>query len=1031
MDFLSCRWAILSAILTVTTSPIDAGDPFHGVAVGNIQFTVLDGLHIDKVADDALIQWPIAATFDAEGDLLVLECHWNGESVQKQLVSKPHKIVRLSDTDGDGRFDERLVVAEELAFPEGIMVFGNDLLVTAPPNILKLSDADGDGFFEKQDVWFDGTTITHCANDLHGPKRGLDGWVYWTKGAFGEQSHLLLGSGESDDAERSKSKAAHIYRRHPSGGPIERLMTGGMDNPSDIAFSPEGERFFCSTFLHHPGNGIRDGIAHAPRGGLFGKQHQVLDGHWSTGPLLQPIAELGAAAPASIDFLKSLALVTAIPSQQAAMAIANPPRFLVTSQFNLHKVGLHRLVENGSSFETQSMDLVSADRVDFHPVDVLEESDGSLLIFDTGGWYDLCCPSSGSDQKIARGGIYRLTAASERRHNQARSINTPPALSPAEAMRIAMDRNQNVAARREALWQMAQAITLQDEPQLANATIALLSDTEPTIQQAAANIVGLNRWPLALPHLVANLKSNSPATVRSVIEAVGVIGNADSVLPILSAKRRFPDDRFISHSSIYALMEIGAIEPMINIAKRSLDDSEQLAVVHALDQMDQLPESLFPKLVSNLTSDREDLRSLAVRCLSKRETGIELTVPFLESAWNLEDNARLAACIPLVARGASHPKLRALFGDLLGAAPTQSETRQAWLIECLTHASSDVLPSEWSKPLVAWIRSANGPLLGRIADSIRKTKFANEDRASIARTLRSRFEELIAIDPILAVQVIAATPPDMEPLDEGSLHAIIQQITVPESSAVAEAALSRSRISPSSAKGLIAILKDLPPLRLQTGIDVLLRCRDDDVDRELTRRLPELPALKTLVVEKVLSSVNNRSDAMKGEWAAIMKSANRPPEDVLKELERWVERLPAGDAKRGYQVFSSPKAACSSCHQIGYVGGRLGPELSTIGRSRTRRDLVEAVVFPSIRMAQGYHPVRVRTVDDEVFNGLLTKQTDSYVELLCGVDKTCRIARSDVEEQSESKVSVMPSGLDQQMTLEEFADLLAFLESKR
>jgi len=203
------------------------------------------------------------------------------------------------------------------------------------------------------------------------------------------------------------------------------------------------------------------------------------------------------------------------------------------------------------------------------------------------------------------------------------------------------------------------------------------------------------------------------------------------------------------------------------------------------------------------------------------------------------------------------------------------------------------------------------------------------------------------------------------------------------------------------------------------------------VDRELTRRLPELPALKTLVVEKVLSSVNNRSDAMKGEWAAIMKSANRPPEDVLKELERWVERLPAGDAKRGYQVFSSPKAACSSCHQIGYVGGRLGPELSTIGRSRTRRDLVEAVVFPSIRMAQGYHPVRVRTVDDEVFNGLLTKQTDSYVELLCGVDKTCRIARSDVEEQSESKVSVMPSGLDQQMTLEEFADLLAFLESKR
>jgi putative heme-binding domain-containing protein len=82
-------------------------------------------------------------------------------------------------------------------------------------------------------------------------------------------------------------------------------------------------------------------------------------------------------------------------------------------------------------------------------------------------------------------------------------------------------------------------------------------------------------------------------------------------------------------------------------------------------------------------------------------------------------------------------------------------------------------------------------------------------------------------------------------------------------------------------------------------------------------------------------------------------------------------------------------------------------------------------------MAQDFYPLRIRTVDDEVFNGLLSKQTDSYIELLCGADKICRIAKSEIEEQSESKLSVMPSGLDQQISLDDFADLLAFLESKR
>ena len=63
--------------------------------------------------------------------------------------------------------------------------------VAAPPHIWKLTDRDGDGIAETHTAWWDGQTLTGCANDVHGPYLGPDGWFYWTKGAFAEQKHTL------------------------------------------------------------------------------------------------------------------------------------------------------------------------------------------------------------------------------------------------------------------------------------------------------------------------------------------------------------------------------------------------------------------------------------------------------------------------------------------------------------------------------------------------------------------------------------------------------------------------------------------------------------------------------------------------------------------------------------------------------------------------------------------------------------------------------------------------------------------------
>ena len=185
-------------------------------------------------------------------------------SVQDQLQSKPHRLVRLTDTDGDGIYDERTVAADQLGFYSGVLCDGKDIYVSTPPSILNLTDGDGDSYCETRSTWHDGGTLTYCANDLHGPYRGLDGWIYWCKGAFAEQTHRLT------DGATLRSKAAHLLRKRPSGGRVEIVISGGMDNPIEIATLPSGDKFFTSTFLQYPAGGKRDGLGHAIYGGLFG-----------------------------------------------------------------------------------------------------------------------------------------------------------------------------------------------------------------------------------------------------------------------------------------------------------------------------------------------------------------------------------------------------------------------------------------------------------------------------------------------------------------------------------------------------------------------------------------------------------------------------------------------------------------------------------------------------------------------------------------------------------------------------------------
>jgi hypothetical protein len=180
---------------------------------------------------------------------------------------------------------------------------------------------------------------------------------------------------------------------------LDVVMTGGMDNPVEVAFTAEGEVVFTSTFIDFSQPGFRDGIAHATYGAVFGKENSALDDGRvkRTGPdLTHPFVQFGAGAPSGLCRYEGTAFGPEYRDN------------LFATLFNLRKVTRHRLRLNGATYASTDSDFVVSDSLDFHPTDVLEDADGSLLIVDTGGWYKLCCPSSQLAKADVLGGIYRV-----------------------------------------------------------------------------------------------------------------------------------------------------------------------------------------------------------------------------------------------------------------------------------------------------------------------------------------------------------------------------------------------------------------------------------------------------------------------------------------------------------------------------------------------------------------------------------------------------------------------------------------------
>jgi len=165
--------------------------------------------------------------------------------------------------------------------------------------------------------------------------------------------------------------------------------------------------------------------------------------------------------------------------------------------------------------------------------------------------------------------------------------------------------------------------------------------------------------------------------------------------------------------------------------------------------------------------------------------------------------------------------------------------------------------------------------------------------------------------------------------------------------------------------------------------------------------------------------------------AAKTRLGEKPADDPGDSLDAWHDVLAGGDVSRGRQVFfAKEEVSCVRCHQAEGTGGDVGPKLDGIAAIRDARTLLEAVVHPNARVADGYATTVIVTDEGLTFSGIVVAETADTITLKLPDGKTQAIAADSVDERA-SGPSSMPADLAGKLTRRELRDLVAWLQSLR
>ncbi|MCC9599315.1 HEAT repeat domain-containing protein [Stieleria sp. JC731] len=950
------------------------------------EFVVGDGLEVSLWAENPMLNKPIHMNFDPQGRLWVV----SSEAYPMIEVgqSLPDKVLVLEDSNNDGKADKSTVFADQLLIPTGIAPSGNGVYVAQSTDLLFLEDTDGDGKADRRDRVLSGFGTEDTHHNLHTLNFGPDGRLYMNQSVY-----------TRTDAETphgvARLKAGGGFRFDPSHRRMD-IFFHGLWNPWGHQFDQHGNSFMTD------GAGFQ-GIAYVFPGATFNPTpgaRQVLD----------------LISPGNYPKFCGGEIVQgdSIPDDWQGS--------FVTCDFRANRVTRFTLSESESGFvTTQQSDLLRTNASTFRPIDIKQGPDGALYVAD---WSNPIINHGEVDFRDPRrdrwhGRIWRIAVKDQptRQPTNLREQSDSVLVTNLfgndrylrdQSRRVLIERGEQTLQQLASIW--SQTKTPRDHIDVALLSAALgkpnpkwletsLQSEDSDARTSATRILG--DWAdyanpaasidaaKAIAWLEKLVVDSDPRVRLEAICALNKIGTLDAIKLSLQSLQQ-PSDRFIAHALFNNVDQYAdaLIADLNNPSGNQSLGQKQLEFLLTSVPADKASRFLSDYLANNgIPKDGKgpwiELIAKAggeneVASLYQQAMAGDFSNPALVRALTAVANARkfrkIMPKIDSPGRGLrsllknDDPAVRTSAIELIGA------WRLGFLVPQLVEIAED--DSEADSVRLKAIDSLRSGGNKNAADAL--VNLAGDSNSGSIRN--ASIAALAVMDANRAIKPFYSTLAGIE--DE-----------------TAAIGLWRSMLS----------AKD--------GEKLLVSSMPTDGISQVAARAGIRAA------NEIGKSTGPLIDALMPQSGLTMTAAAWSPERA-REIRQQVELK--GDPHRGELVYRRQSLQCTTCHAIGGVGGKVGPDMTSLGAGAPIDYIIESLFDPNAKIKENFHSVTVLNDSGQVFAGIEQGSTDDEMVLRDATGKTVRLPRDEIVQVKQGK-SLMPAALLDRIPQQDQLDLIKFL----
>ena len=940
-------------------------------------FVLPEGFEVNLWAADPLLAKPIQMNFDSKGRLWVAASEIYPQIKPGQKAND--KILILEDTTGKGVADKTTVFADGLLIPTGVEPDNKGgAYVAASTELVYFSEPDAKtGKATKKRTVLSGFGTEDTHHILHTLRFGLDGLLYMSQSIY-----------------------IHSHIETPHG--VKRLNAGGI-----WAFRPETEQLdvFARGWVNTWGT-------------TWNKWGATFTTDGAGGEGINYVVP-GAAYYTARDVTRILPGLNPGSPKYCGLEVVSGRHLpgdwqqnLITNDFRGHRVCRYVIQEDGSGFAAKEQkEVIRSTHPAFRPIDVKMGPDGAIYIAD---WYNPIIQHGEVDFRDERrdkthGRIWRVTAkgrplvekpkiAGAKVEDLLELLKAPEDWTRWHAKRELKDRGQKEAykplvaweakqtddaALLEALW-TSQALDVANWPLITK----LMECKTPGVRASAWRVAG-EFSDRELDGTITTRPIDDHPRVR--LEQVRALSKLNKTTVAIASALDKPVDRWLDYAIWQSLREtkeqwlpefkagkfdFGVDPKKIVFALRAAGEGDVLKPIIAMVRSNTLSDPATIAALSTIAElgNAEELAFALSRLVVAPKGTRDTLLPIIEQSVR----TRKLPAPP----NASDPLNTALFGGPGVGRASAIRLVGLWKVEKLRPVLDRILAGgiEFEAIGEAEQQAVVDAYVAIGGEDTKKFFVNNISQGNDTNHRMRMLAGLVSLDVAAAVD---ASKPFFE--SDGLGAALVP---------VFQAFVNRKGGSEALAKSL-ATWK-LPPDTAKTGIRVAKANGQGD------------PALIAALTKA-------------GKLADTKREFTKP------ELEALLAEVKAkGDPVRGEAIYRRAEFNCLKCHAVAGSGGLVGPDMTSLGASAPVDYLVESLLKPNAKIKEGYNSIVVTTDDDRVFAGVKIGETPQTLTIRDAEGKEIAISKAD-KPVVKPGLSLMPDGLTDALTRQEFVDLVRFL----